>query len=85
MPPLSALKARNIPVLMQHETPNCFLAMIHDTEGNIVTLHKRKVVVARARSRDFAGRANKFERGDFPIAPYIRFREGLGLGGGEKF
>ncbi len=40
---VSALKARNIPVLMQHETPNCFLAMIHDTEGNIVTLHKRKV------------------------------------------
>ncbi len=39
---VSALKARNIPVLMQHETPNCFLAMIHDTEGNIVTLHKRK-------------------------------------------
>jgi len=39
---VSALKARNIPVLMQHETPNCFLAMINDTEGNIVTLHKRK-------------------------------------------
>ena len=39
---LRAIEARNIPVLMQHETPNCFLAMIQDTEGNIVTLHKRK-------------------------------------------
>lgn len=40
---VSAVKARNLPVLMQHETPSCFMAMIHDTEGNIVTLHKRKV------------------------------------------
>ena len=39
---VAAVKARGIPVVMQHETPVCFLAMIHDTEGNIVTLHKRK-------------------------------------------
>jgi predicted enzyme related to lactoylglutathione lyase len=39
---VAAVTARGIPVIMQHETPVCFLAMIHDTEGNIVTLHKRK-------------------------------------------
>lgn len=39
---VASVKARGIPVMMQHETPNCFLAMINDTEGNIVTLHKRK-------------------------------------------
>lgn len=33
---------RGIPIIMRTETPSCFLAMIHDTEGNIVTLHKRK-------------------------------------------
>ncbi|MGA2760721.1 MAG: VOC family protein [Candidatus Cybelea sp.] len=39
---VAAIKARGIPVVMEHETPVCFLAMINDTEGNIVTLHKRK-------------------------------------------
>lgn len=39
---VAAVKARGIPVIMQQETPVCFMAMIHDTEGNIVTLHKRK-------------------------------------------
>jgi predicted enzyme related to lactoylglutathione lyase len=39
---VSAVKARGIPVLMEYETPNCFMAMINDSEGNIVTLHKRK-------------------------------------------
>jgi predicted enzyme related to lactoylglutathione lyase len=39
---VSALKAKNIPIHMQHETPFCYLAMISDTEGNAVTLHKRK-------------------------------------------
>jgi predicted enzyme related to lactoylglutathione lyase len=39
---ISDMEKRNIPVVMRTETPNCFLAMIHDTEGNIVTLHKRK-------------------------------------------
>lgn len=39
---VAAVKARGAAVLMQHETPVCHLAMINDTEGNIVTLHKRK-------------------------------------------
>lgn len=39
---LADLKKKNIPILMQHETPVCFMAMIQDTEGNLVTLHKRK-------------------------------------------
>jgi predicted enzyme related to lactoylglutathione lyase len=39
---VSALKAKNIPVLMQHDTPVCTMAMINDTEGNLITLHKRK-------------------------------------------
>jgi predicted enzyme related to lactoylglutathione lyase len=39
---VAAVKARGIPVLMEHETPVCFMAMVHDTEGNSVFLHKRK-------------------------------------------
>jgi len=39
---VAAVKARGIPVLMEHETPVCRMAMINDTEGNMVTLHKRK-------------------------------------------
>lgn len=39
---VAAIKARGIPVHMEHETPVCFLAMLSDTEGNTVTLHKRK-------------------------------------------
>jgi predicted enzyme related to lactoylglutathione lyase len=39
---VAAVKARGIPVLMEHETPVCFMAMIQDTEGNSVVLHKRK-------------------------------------------
>lgn len=39
---VAAVKARGIPVLMERETPACFMAMINDTEGNTVTLHKRK-------------------------------------------
>jgi predicted enzyme related to lactoylglutathione lyase len=39
---VSALKARGIPVVMERETPSCFMAMINDTEGNTVVLHKRK-------------------------------------------
>jgi len=40
---VAAVKARGIPVLMEHETPVCFMAMINDTEGNMVTFHKRKL------------------------------------------
>jgi predicted enzyme related to lactoylglutathione lyase len=39
---VAAVKARRIPILMEHETPVCFMAMINDTEGNSVVLHKRK-------------------------------------------
>ncbi|HEX3550402.1 MAG TPA: VOC family protein, partial [Candidatus Elarobacter sp.] len=39
---VDAVKARGIPVLMEHETPVCWMAMIQDTEGNGVVLHKRK-------------------------------------------
>jgi predicted enzyme related to lactoylglutathione lyase len=39
---VAALQARNIPVVMEHETQVCSMAMVHDTEGNMVTLHKRK-------------------------------------------
>jgi len=39
---VAAIKTRGIPVLMEHETPVCFMAMINDPEGNTVTLHKRK-------------------------------------------
>ena len=39
---VSSVKARGLPVLMETETPVCFMAMINDTEGNTITLHKRK-------------------------------------------
>jgi predicted enzyme related to lactoylglutathione lyase len=39
---VKALKARGIPVVMEIETPVCNMAMINDTEGNSVFLHKRK-------------------------------------------
>ncbi|HEV7178741.1 MAG TPA: VOC family protein [Candidatus Baltobacteraceae bacterium] len=39
---VSALKDRGIPVLMERETPVCFMATINDTEGNSIFLHKRK-------------------------------------------
>jgi predicted enzyme related to lactoylglutathione lyase len=39
---LAALEARGIPLVRQTETPVCFMATIADTEGNMVTLHKRK-------------------------------------------
>ena len=40
---VGALKARGIAVLMENETAVCRMAMIHDTEGNMVTLHERKL------------------------------------------
>lgn len=36
------LEARGIPIVMEIETPVCFMTMINDSEGNIVTLHQRK-------------------------------------------
>jgi len=39
---VTSLKARCIPVLTEIETPNCRMAAINDTEGNMVFLHQRK-------------------------------------------
>jgi predicted enzyme related to lactoylglutathione lyase len=39
---VSSLKERGIPIVMERETPNCFMAVINDPEGNSVFLHKRK-------------------------------------------
>jgi predicted enzyme related to lactoylglutathione lyase len=39
---VKSVKARGLPVLMERETPFCFMAMIQDTEGNLLTFHKRK-------------------------------------------
>lgn len=38
---VAALKARGLAV-QERETPVCFMAVINDTEGNSVFLHKRK-------------------------------------------
>lgn len=43
---VSALEARGIPVIARFETPVCFMALINDTEGNVVTLHKRKAAAS---------------------------------------
>jgi uncharacterized protein YndB with AHSA1/START domain/predicted enzyme related to lactoylglutathione lyase len=37
------LEQRGIAIRYRNETPNCRLAMIDDSEGNIITLHERKV------------------------------------------
>ena len=39
---VAAVKARGIPVIMERDTAVCSMAMINDTEGNMVTLHQRK-------------------------------------------
>ncbi|MBV8281558.1 MAG: VOC family protein [Candidatus Eremiobacteraeota bacterium] len=39
---VESIKARGIPVIMEREGPVCRMAMINDTEGNMITLHKRK-------------------------------------------
>ena len=39
---VAALEAQGIPIITRLETPICHMALIHDTEGNVVTLHKRK-------------------------------------------
>ncbi|MEO9170007.1 MAG: VOC family protein [Candidatus Baltobacteraceae bacterium] len=41
---VAEVKKRGIAVLMENETPVCRMAMMHDTEGNMVTLHKRKAL-----------------------------------------
>jgi predicted enzyme related to lactoylglutathione lyase len=39
---VQAIKDRGVPILMQNETPNCRMAMFHDSEGNSIFLHERK-------------------------------------------
>jgi predicted enzyme related to lactoylglutathione lyase len=39
---VAAVEAHGVKVIMRSETPVCRMAMINDTEGNIVTLHQRK-------------------------------------------
>lgn len=39
---VAALKERGIPIVMEHESAVCNMAMIQDTEGNGIVLHKRK-------------------------------------------
>jgi predicted enzyme related to lactoylglutathione lyase len=39
---VASLKERGIPIVMERETPNCNMAVIEDTEGNSIFLHKRK-------------------------------------------
>jgi predicted enzyme related to lactoylglutathione lyase len=39
---VAALKAREIPVIMELDLVHCRMAMLNDTEGNTLTLHKRK-------------------------------------------
>ncbi|HZO92844.1 MAG TPA: VOC family protein [Candidatus Baltobacteraceae bacterium] len=39
---VKALEARGITVLMNNESPVCYMAMIADPDGNMVILHQRK-------------------------------------------
>jgi uncharacterized protein YndB with AHSA1/START domain/predicted enzyme related to lactoylglutathione lyase len=39
---IATVTARGLAVHYQTETPNCTMAMINDSEGNILTLHQRK-------------------------------------------
>ncbi|MDQ2871593.1 MAG: VOC family protein [Candidatus Eremiobacteraeota bacterium] len=39
---VATVKERGATIVMETETPNCRMAMVKDTEGNTITLHKRK-------------------------------------------
>lgn len=39
---LASLRAKGISVLRDLETPNCRMLLVNDTEGNTLSLHKRK-------------------------------------------
>jgi predicted enzyme related to lactoylglutathione lyase len=39
---VASVEARGIPIVSNFETPQCFIATFHDSEGNIVNVHKRK-------------------------------------------
>ena len=44
---VSTLEIRGIKVVTRFETPVCSMALINDSEGNIVTLHKRRSAATR--------------------------------------
>jgi predicted enzyme related to lactoylglutathione lyase len=39
---LAELQARGLPIIVQRETRVCRYALIYDSEGNVVNLHRRK-------------------------------------------
>lgn len=39
---VAAVKAREIPVIMELDLAHCRMAMLNDTEGNTLTLHQRQ-------------------------------------------
>ena len=39
---VAAVEERGAPVVFRNETPVCFMAGLHDPDGNLVVLHKRK-------------------------------------------
>ncbi|MDQ6925059.1 MAG: VOC family protein [Candidatus Eremiobacteraeota bacterium] len=39
---IAAVKGHGVEILLQHDSASCFLAVVGDTEGNTLTLHKRK-------------------------------------------
>jgi predicted enzyme related to lactoylglutathione lyase len=47
---VAALEVKGTPILAKSETSVCFIAIISDTEGNSVVLHKRKVSPLSSRS-----------------------------------
>lgn len=38
---VASLRSRNVPIVMELELPNCRMAGVNDTEGNLVILHRR--------------------------------------------
>jgi predicted enzyme related to lactoylglutathione lyase len=42
---IAILRERGVPIVMQIETPNCYMAGVNDTEGNLAILHQRKSAV----------------------------------------
>ena len=39
---VEAVRAHDVAVIGEYDTPLCRIAVVHDTEGNTVTLHQRK-------------------------------------------
>ena len=39
---IADVEARGVPIVFRNESPVCWMAMIHDPDGNGIVLHKRK-------------------------------------------